>query len=214
MVSVKPEDLRRKRGQKEYRAWAGDRLTTREESIEAGQLYYFSGEPCPHGHVNLRYVKTNSCLTCQREACLKYNRTKRVISPPSEETKARKKLSRHLARLDNLEEARRKDRESGKKFREKNPGKFAIYNAPFRNNRREATPKWLTKEHKQEIKNTYLERNRLREETGIVYEVDHIYPIKGKSVCGLHVPWNLQVVTKSENAKKWCKMPDEVEGIR
>ena len=38
--------------------------------------------------------------------------------------------------------------------------------------------------------------------TGLVVEVDHIVPIKSKLVCGLHVHENLQVLTKTDNAKK------------
>jgi len=43
---------------------------------------------------------------------------------------------------------------------------------------------------------------KITAETGIKHEVDHIIPIKGKNVSGLHVPWNLQILTKSKNAKK------------
>lgn len=69
-----------------------------------------------------------------------------------------------------------------------------------------ATPAWADLDA---IKALYAESRRLTAETGVKHEVDHIIPIRGKRVCGLHVPWNLRVITKAANARKHAKFGDE-----
>ena len=64
------------------------------------------------------------------------------------------------------------------------------------------TPPWLTKEHFTEIKEFYIVAKLMTERTGIPYEVDHIVPLQGETVSGLHVPWNLQVIKRSSNRAK------------
>ncbi|MGG5289976.1 HNH endonuclease signature motif containing protein [Pseudomonas shirazensis] len=69
-----------------------------------------------------------------------------------------------------------------------------------------ATPSWVDLKA---VKAVYAESRRLTAETGVKHEVDHIIPIRGKRVCGLHVPWNLRVITKAANARKHAKFGDE-----
>ena len=48
----------------------------------------------------------------------------------------------------------------------------------------------------------YKKAQRLTCKAGVAYHVDHIIPLKGKNFCGLHVPWNLRVVTCRRKPQK------------
>lgn len=65
-----------------------------------------------------------------------------------------------------------------------------------------ATPAWLSDEQWDAMDAKYVEARQLTEATGIEHQVDHIDPIAGKNSCGLHVPWNLQIMTGLANRRK------------
>jgi hypothetical protein len=65
-----------------------------------------------------------------------------------------------------------------------------------------ATPPWLTDEHKKQILEFYALSKDCSVVTGEAYHVDHIVPLRGRNICGLHVPWNLQVLPSDINISK------------
>lgn len=64
-----------------------------------------------------------------------------------------------------------------------------------------AMPPWYPDEH-EEICKLYRRARQLSNETGIPHHVDHIVPLQGKNVSGLHCLANLQILTAQENFRK------------
>lgn len=100
-------------------------------------------------------------------------------------------------------EIRKQQNEYNKIYVKNNRSK---YNAKIRNRQikiLKATPIWA---NKIKIEEFYKQAEKLEKETGNRYHVDHIVPIKGKEVCGLHNEFNLQVILATENRKKGNKL--------
>jgi hypothetical protein len=118
----------------------------------------------------------------------------------------------------------------GRAWREKNAEYCAIYRrerhllnpeilgaqrAKRRASKANASPPWLSVEQLDDIRLIYRTARNLT--NGILfperepddYVVDHIIPLHGDLVCGLHVPWNLQILTFFENGSKGNYLPDD-----
>lgn len=68
--------------------------------------------------------------------------------------------------------------------------------------KKQRTPSWLTQADWAEIEGKYHFAKVMEQITGQKYHVDHIEPLLGKDVSGLHVPWNLQVIPAKDNFAK------------
>lgn len=112
--------------------------------------------------------------------------------------------SRRVKRLENLESAREKNRE----WKRLNPDQVAAANARRKARKLQACPLWLTADHHQRMRQFYADAQQRTLSTGVPHQVDHIVPLLGVTVCGLHVPWNLQVLTAEENVKKSNRLLD------
>lgn len=87
-------------------------------------------------------------------------------------------------------------------WKKANPGLCNANKAKRKAARLLRTPTWLTAEHFEQIAENYTLAAELQWLSNDPLQVDHILPLQGKIISGLHVPWNLQVITRKENLEK------------
>jgi hypothetical protein len=92
--------------------------------------------------------------------------------------------------------------ESGRKWREANPGKNCSKSNKRRADKLCRTPLWLSPDDHWMIAEIYDLAQQRSRATGVTFHVDHIVPLSGKTVSGLHVPLNLQVIQAVDNLRK------------
>ena len=187
-----------------------DHPKTRKEAQALGAKFYFTGEPCVRGHIALRRTK-GSCLECVKEDWAVDNE-RRKEKPKTEAAKAAGKryyeknrqavIARAAARP--AEEKRRNRAD----YKDRNVDVVRADTSVRKRRHREATPKWLTPAERLQMRDLYVQARKMTELTRERYVVDHIVPLRGEEVCGLHVPWNLRVITQEENLKKSNKHVD------
>jgi 5-methylcytosine-specific restriction endonuclease McrA len=184
--------------------------TNRAEAKAQGATHYFTGLPCVRGHIALRKTK-GTCVECMKEDWAIDNE-KRKEKPKSEAAKAAGRRyyekNREVVKARASARPAQEVRQYKDRHKEKNPEYYKALTSVRKRRHRAATPPWVTKEQKLQMRQMYLQAQKLTELTGERYVVDHIIPLINDAVCGLHVPWNLRVMTQEENLKKSNKLLD------
>lgn len=187
---------------------------TRAEAKKTSSKYYFTGQPCVHGHIAPRKTK-GSCTECLKIEWAQAMQTRAAYFAQYSASEAGKASKReYYERNKEVVKARAQARPTEekqnhrRKHKQANPELYKELTNARRRRFREATPKWLTPEQKLEIRLKYRLAIELSRRLGIPHAVDHIIPLQGETVSGLHVPWNMEVITQEENLKKSNKLID------
>lgn len=164
-------------------------IITRKEAIKHGLLRYFTGKPCKRNHVAERRVSNRICTECTKG--------KRGDYAEGEKEYKRKYYLKNRERALTQSKVRYEANKpaafvSAKAWRSRNPGAVNAITAARRADIDKRTPSWADLEA---IKFFY-------ECCPAGCHVDHIIPLHGKTVSGLHIAENLQWLPASENMKK------------
>ena len=186
--------------------------TTRNKAKAIGSTHYFTGKPCKHGHIALRKTK-GSCVECLKLEWARGNEQRADYFREynrREDVKDRKNDWYQDNRAAVIDRASTRPAEKLREYRNawkvNNAVQVRADTKARRRKHREATPPWLTRKQKSELRQMYQLAITMTKTTGEQYVVDHIVPLRSDEVCGLHVPWNLRVITQEDNLKKSNKL--------
>lgn len=189
------------------------KIRSRKDSLLGGAKRYFTGKPCANGHVAERFVSTRGCVDCVSAA-------NKAIPPDRAQDYVRKyrttesyqtyldatrghRVARAMASAGRNPDQTRANK---RKWNHENSHLWREYYQSHQKRCRAAAPPWLTPEQRVAILAVYKEAAA---RPGGPWHVDHIVPLKGKAVCGLHVPWNLQILSATENKSKGNRLMHE-----
>jgi ribosomal protein L3 len=141
--------------------------------------WYFTGKPCKKGHIAPRLKSNRSCKVCAYEKRAAYENSEAYTKWKDE----------------NRKNVCSKWQQNNKDIANANTRKYQA-------SKLKRTPIWLSEEQITDLQSFYTMAKELETVFPWKQHVDHIVPLQGKTISGLHVPWNLQIISAKENISK------------
>lgn len=198
---------------------------SKKKAKETGLKRYFTGKPCRRGHILERFVSSGACIKCTEVNARAWSRSHPEIVRAMRKSWAERNPERHRENRKALlarphvkasqakrsrkwhEENREKSNDNHYRWVERNPHMANAAQMRRRARKLERTCAWADHDA---IKKVYAEAKRLSLETGIEYHVDHVVPLAGENVSGLHVETNLQILVGRVNQSKGNRLLEDL----
>ena len=165
--------------------------TTRKEALLNKATQYFTGKPCIKKHISARRAKTGECLECRAEFLIKWRqKNPHKVKQHNDTQYLKYEFEKHKWKV------------IKKRYAEKHKALLNAKAIAYQLNKKKRMPKWVDKDHMWLIKEAYELAALRTKQFGYPWHVDHIIPLQGELVSGLHVVENLQVIPGIENIKK------------
>jgi hypothetical protein len=197
----------------------------RFNAIQNGEKRYISETPCKMGHLGERVTLTGTCIQCRQikakekyyanpqEAVAKvrkyYQENAELIKEKRRKSYAKNPEKELVTSRIRVAEWRKNNPEKVKAqnslksdWKKRNPHNNAALLAKRRAAKMQRTPHWLSEDDKWMMEQAYELAALRKKMFGFAWHVDHIVPLQGKTVSGLHVPQNLQVIPWVDNLAK------------
>jgi hypothetical protein len=192
---------------------------SRKAAKAAGLTRYFTGKPCPQGHIVQRHVSGFGCVECTRVL-------KRAWEKANPEGQAKRSRAWFLANKEKAaasskawaERNQERDKATRKAWKKANPDRVAAIKASFIRNNPGVLASYTAKRRAVEMQRTPAWADldcidslyalaAIYRDFGHQVEVDHGVPLQGKRVSGLHVHENLTIIPMRENRAKSNHFP-------